>query len=390
MNLVFITEARFIKNSSGVYGDVAFSKDLWTRYLDVFDEIFVVARVKYNGQSVEEGKVLSSREKVHFIELPYYIGLKSFLKVAKQVKLILKRTVSQHLSDRFICRVPGVLGRITINELNKVNKKYALEVVGDPWDVFAPGAVKTAFRPIIRIKSYIELRKIVADASAVLYVTEKTLQQRYPANQAGFTTNASNVMIEDENSVATPKIWERKETYSIISIGSLAQLYKAPDILIKAVADLHKKGLYCSLVWLGDGVNRVDMTQLVTALGLDDYVFFKGNVNKEQVKDYLQKSDLFVLASRTEGLPRAMIEAMSLGLPCVGTNVGGIPELLTKEVIVKKNSTSELSDKIEELLLNEEFYNSQAERNYFEAKKYFNSVLSERRTQFYKYIKEKL
>ena len=70
MNLIFVTEARFFKNTKGdIYGDAAFEKTIWQRYMNIFDQIFIVARVEQNFDNFDN-KYISSGEKISFIEKP--------------------------------------------------------------------------------------------------------------------------------------------------------------------------------------------------------------------------------------------------------------------------------------------------------------------------------
>jgi len=96
---------------------------------------------------------------------------------------------------------------------------------------------------------------------------------------------------------------------------------------------------------------------------------------------------LFVLPSRTEGLPRAMIEAMARGLPCVGSAVNGIPELLPVEDMVPPNDVPALAEKIREVLTNPERMAQMSARNLDKAREYADNVLYERRTAFYQHLK---
>lgn len=387
MKLVFATEARFTKDVEGnIYGNAAFGQDLWDRYLCAFSEILIVARVltvdKYKGDL----QFISLSNNVKFADLPYFVGSTEFFLKQCIIRTIIKKLVNDNKESCFICRVPGLIGSLVISELNKVQKPYAVEVVGDPWEVFAPGGVRHMFRPFIRLASTFKLKQNVKNADAALYVTKRTLQKKYPSRKAKFTTFASDVKLNETIFTNKPKILRNKVSYQIISIGSLEQMYKSPDVVLKAIKQLNDKGISCSLTWLGGGAFQKPMELMAQKLGIDDVVNFKGDVDMNEVQMELLNSDLFVLASKTEGLPRVIIEAMAAGLPCVATRVGGIPELLDEEVLVKKNSVDELFKKIKKILTDQDFYNKQAKRNFDEAKNFTGDILSKRRNSFYKYI----
>ena len=158
--------------------------------------------------------------------------------------------------------------------------------------------------------------------------------KKIPALNAYFITGASNVMLKENELLDKPKLKREKEPYQIISIGTLDQMYKAPDIVLKAIKQLRDKGMDCRLTWLGGGKYLNEMKLLSKSLKIEDVTEFKGNVSKQEVNYYLEKSDLFVLASRQEGT-QSSSGSNGKGLPCIGTNVGGIP-ILDKDVIIKK------------------------------------------------------
>ena len=155
---------------------------------------------------------------------------------------------------------------------------------------------------------------------------------------------------------------------------------------VKSNKTIKDNGMDCRLTWLGGGKYLNQMKLLSKSLKIEDVTEFKGNVSKQEVNYYLEKSDLFVLASRTEGLPRVVVEAMAKGLPCIGTNVGGIPELLDKNVLIPKNSVSDLVSKVSEILNNADYYYSQSERNLTVARKYTETILNKKRESFYRFI----
>jgi glycosyltransferase involved in cell wall biosynthesis len=107
-------------------------------------------------------------------------------------------------------------------------------------------------------------------------------------------------------------------------------------------------------VWLlGDGDERPLLEALVVQLGITDRVRFLGptsNVNR-----YLAASDCFVMSSKTEGLPMVLVEAMSKGVPCIATAVGGIPELFSSGggLVVPAQSPTDLATAMRRLLEDE-------------------------------------
>lgn len=386
MKLIFVTEARFTKDSNGsFYGDASFNYKLWIRYLTCFSEVMIMARVNYDEKYIGDHCYLASGPNVSFIELPIFIGPLQYLKKRTQVVVKIKESIDS-VDGVFICRIPGTIGDLAIQHLYKSKRPFGVEVVGDPWDVFAPGTIKHFFRRYFRWSGYFNLRKNVANASAVLYVTEKKLQQRYPAGTSAFQTTASNVKIEDALIRSNPPKHVVKQNYIILSVGSLEQMYKAPDVVLSAIKILHNQGVHCSLIWLGDGRYKLPMQNFAIELGIEDRVDFKGSVNTEEVRAHLMSADVFVLVSRAEGLPRAIIEAMAVGLPCIGTNVGGIPELLDESALISKNKPNALAIKIKNLIKAPSYYNDQATRNLLESSKYKGSLLHKKRQIFYDYL----
>ena len=79
---------------------------------------------------------------------------------------------------------------------------------------------------------------------------------------------------------------------------------------------------------IGDGKLRSKLEDLVKKLKLEDQVKFLGNIPNQEVYSYLADADVFVRPSLSEGLGNAFLEAMAVGVPVIGTKVGGIPDFL--------------------------------------------------------------
>jgi glycosyltransferase involved in cell wall biosynthesis len=174
----------------------------------------------------------------------------------------------------------------------------------------------------------------------------------------------------------------------LITVASLAQMYKAPDVLIRAVKQCIDAGFDISLQLVGDGKHRPELERLAAGLGLSDRVTFLGQLPAgAAIRTQLDQSDLFVLPSRCEGLPRAMVEAMARSLPCIGTAVGGIPELIPPEDMVQPGDVDGLARKIQQVLSSPSRMARMSARNLEKAREYREDVLSARRKAFFEHIR---
>ena len=108
----------------------------------------------------------------------------------------------------------------------------------------------------------------------------------------------------------------------------------------------------------------------------------------DAVRKELDAADLFVLPSRTEGLPRALIEAMARALPCIGSSVGGIPELLSPSEQVPPGDVDALANKILEILGDRERCCRLSHENLQRARDYHVDALHPRRRAFYRAVQE--
>ena len=104
------------------------------------------------------------------------------------------------------------------------------------------------------------------------------------------------------------------------------------DSLISAVAELKNMApeVNFKVQILGAGPEEKKLKELAKELGVENVVHFLGHIEPENVYEYLTKADIFVRASRTEGLGSSFLEAMGAGLPIIGTPVGGIVDFLKR------------------------------------------------------------
>ncbi len=184
---------------------------------------------------------------------------------------------------------------------------------------------------------------------------------------------------------ATPK-----QSWKLITVGSLEHLYKAQDIQVDALARCRQQGLDVELILVGDGQHRSALAERASRLGIaSSHVHFRGQLaSGASDSRRVDRADLFLLPSRQEGLPRAMIEAMARALPCLGSTVGGIPELLPAEDMVPPADAEALARKISEIVSDPQRMQRMSARNLARAGDFQEDVLRERRLEFYRYVRE--
>jgi glycosyltransferase involved in cell wall biosynthesis len=143
------------------------------------------------------------------------------------------------------------------------------------------------------------------------------------------------------------------------------------------------------LTLVGDGQYRAELEAQAAAMGLENRTRFLGQLPAgDAICTQLDQADLFVLPSYQEGLPRAMVEAMARALPCIGSTVGGIPELLPPEDLVPPGNAIALATKLQEVVTAPERMTRMSARNLEKANAYREEVLHKRRLAFYRYVRE--
>lgn len=395
MRVMVALENRFLRTQNGsIYSTTVCDYNFWCRYLQVFDEVIVFARVAETPDTKLE-KPSANGPGVCFLALPTFIGPWQYIRNYYRLNSIAKKALSK--AQAYILRIPGAVSTLLWHHLEKNQLPYAVEVVGDPWDSLGPGNVKSVLRPLIRRKMTRDTVQQCCLASVASYVTEYSLQKRYPPGC--WSTHYSSVellgdvvindsALEDKISKTKAKLGSNIP-FRICHVGMMEHLYKAPDVLLNAVAVCIGKGLNIELILVGDGRFRPQLEKKTQKLGITDKVKFLGKLAPGQaVYNELDKSDLYILPSRQEGLPRSVIEAMARGLPCIGSNVGGMPELLDAEDLVSPGNVRALAEKIESVVKSENKLEKMTRRNVQTAKKYKADEINQCRTEFYKKVAE--
>lgn len=383
MKVVFATDSKFVKlKNNEIYSTGSLSYDVWKRYLSVFNELVVLSRFK-DKDSVKNASKLNKSDgpNVSFVKIPDLTALSNlFTKYNYTVKL-LEKNISN--SDAIIARLPSITGSLAVAIAKKLNKPYLIELVGCPWDSLWNYSIKgKLLAPIM----YIYTKQIIKSAKFVIYVTNEFLQKRYPNHNNN--VNCSDVSLEDfDENILKQRIEKINNIGDKIKIGTIAAVdvkYKGQEDVIKALGVLKKKGIDNFEYELVGGGDQSYLLSIAKKYNVRNQIRFLGSMPHKQVFEWLDSIDIYVQPSKQEGLPRALIEAMSRGLPCFGAKTGGIPELLDNEYIYRNNKNS--LKRICEILLSfdREKMIEQSVRNFCEAKKYEREKIEKRRNVFLK------
>lgn len=380
-----VQEEHFIKNDKGeIYATRVLNEKIFNRYLEYFDEVIVFARVSKSNNVVKELKVNTDR--LSFVEIPDFRGPKEML--MKSIKIVSKFRKACSDAEVIFLRAPSMLTIFLYRFIPK-NKITSVEfMMGATYFIEDDSFIAQKVNKIIDN----EAKKLVKKANATLYVTEEALQKEYPPNAKAyedsnddyFTCGVSDVVIEKEYLFERLPMNSESNHFILISVGFMDSYRKGQHILIETVKILKDKGYSIELRLIGEGKKKEEFEQLAKRLGLEKEVLFLGKISsRETLFQQLKESDIFLLPSKLEGLPRVIIEALSASLPVIASDVNGNSELVQSELLVQAFKASNYSEKIQELIENPVFYNDISKENYQKALEYLPDKLDLKRRLFF-------
>ena len=337
MKGLLIFEKRIRKSTAGHYYDSMFTDAVLSRYTSVVDELYLVVRADKLDMPEAEIERKYSRitlPSVHVVEIGNVLspsGLRKFFPMRRRILDCIKSV------DVVFVRIPTIWQQLVSRWAAKMGKTCILEVGAD---VFATYWQEGFFGKLLALGLEWNTRHVVGNASHVVYVTEKWLQDKYPTR--GVSCACSNVdIVAQPDAVLTRRLGKIRDMAAPVHLGTLASVStrsKGQDTVIKALSALKARGR-CDFVYhLAGAGNPSRLRRLANRLGIQDNVRFDGLVRHDQIGEWFRSIDLYVQPSRQEGLPRALVEAMSYALPALGARTGGIPELLPPSCIFDHSS----------------------------------------------------
>lgn len=181
-----------------------------------------------------------------------------------------------------------------------------------------------------------------------------------------------NVYYKKDHSLLKKQYDIAKDEKVIIHISNFRKVKRISDII--KTFDLVQQKIDVKLLLVGDGPESSAIYEQVKSLQLENKVLFLGKQKK--ISDLLSIADLKLLLSDKESFGLVLLEAMACGVPCIGTNIGGIPEVIKHDetgYLVELGNVRKTSEYAIKLLTDERHHKQFSEAGLKHVKQNFNS-----------------
>lgn len=290
-----------------------------------------------------------------------------------------------HEADLVVGRLESFPAMLAYNYAKREGKPYYAELMSDPWD----GLWNHGFLgKIVAPYAYYKTKQIMWNADYALYVTSNFLQQRYPCKNESIA--ASNVFINSiKDEVLNRKIehLQKRDPKKIVlmTTGAVYVKYKGQQYVIEAISKLNKLGFHVRYIIAGEGSQEY-LKSVAHKYNVLEQIEFTGKIGLDEVFTNLDSVDIYVQPSLQEGLPRAVIEALSRACPVIGAHTAGIPELISPECVFERKSADAILKTIISINNSEKLIDL-AKINFEKSKEFLNDVLNSRREKYFEKIK---
>lgn len=201
----------------------------------------------------------------------------------------------------------------------------------------------------------------VSEAIEEEFILKKYIKNKFICVDNPISTNKINSYITPKNKI------EKK--YDICCVARLTE-QKDPIRFLKIINEIKKQIPSIKTVWVGKGEMEVEVKNKINELGLKDNVELVGF--KENPYEYINESRIFLLTSKWEGFGLVAFEALTLGLPCIVSNVGGLPKIVNNYCGRLCIHDYEFVEKICELITQESMLQEYSKRAYVRARELDN------------------
>lgn len=346
-NLLVVVVHKTIYNRDGAWTNESYNTEMWTECLSAWDSVTVA------GPGIEgptpKGWTRADGPNIGFAPLTFSAGYWGSLAAIPRRLMELRTLVAVH--DAVVLHTPSDIGVLATLWARVYRRPYALDVRGDQsvnWRYLK--ARGTPFPYITALLFSLLFMWVRSGAGVAIYVSNE-LRNRFPIHSGTTMLVYSDVRLKDCWFVPPRDYSSILPPRRLAFVGRL-EAQKGLDVLLTACWTMvSAQHVDFTLDIIGDGPLRKSLQQLTDELAIGEIVSFRGYIERgEALCSILKESDLFVLPSITEGMPRSLLEAMASSLPVIATNVGGVPEVVDAEYLVPAGDSNALAAKLLEVL----------------------------------------
>jgi len=295
---------------------------------NLFD-ISIISFYNLKGSTHTYDYLINKNVKIYFLDKKLGLDFRLFFRLKKLIKKLKPDIIHAHLGS-LIYLLPS---------FNKKQKKFF--TIHN-----TPNKEAKGFQKLIR--SYCFKHKKVVPIAISNQIAKMT-EQYYKLKKENIVTIYNGIYLSEMHKDIIQS--ENDKKFIIINVSGFRPA-KDHLTLLNVYNEFHKKYKNSELWLLGDGPLKEEIMTYIKGRSISGVVLF-GNVSN--VYDYLLKADMFLLTSVYEGLPLCLLEALSVGLPIVSTNVGGICDIIKDNyngLLVAPKNVKQMVEKCELLAEN--------------------------------------
>ena len=345
MTFCIITHVPHTKSNGNYFGYAPYvdEMNIWLQYVD---KVIIVAPLKDFVTSAIHQKY--NHPNIEFIAVPDF-SLTSFVAICKTIlnlpKILFLIFKAMNQSHHIHLRCPGNMGLLgSLVQILFPKKKKTAKYAGN-WDAKS----KQPFS--YNLQKYILRNTFLTKNMQVLVYGNWNNQTRNIKSFFTATYSESDMINVNSRSLKT--------TIQFIFVGSLTS-GKQPIKAIKIVEKLKLLNYDVQLAIYGEGVEKQNLEHYINLNNLSEFIIFKGNVTKDEMKMVYQKSHFLILNSKSEGWPKVVAEAMFWGCLPIASQVSCIPNMLDygNRGVLLTNSFQNDVNTIELVMKNQDLYDA--------------------------------
>lgn len=385
MKLLYICTYQFTIKDGSPYTIPAYGDGFWDQFTESFEKVDVIAEPLRDAEHTLIVPI--TRKDINVAIIPANarpFDIRNDADVKRRLETAIKRC------ECVMIKIASRKANMAIKLAKKYGKPYMIGVTGDLYRdlITSKSILRRLYAPII----YRQSLKAIKDCKFGTYVTQKYLQSMYPIEgiMCGYTDTLLPYVKEDvlKYRLEWIKNMQCRQYIDLGIIGTYHDNRKGYDTAIQALEKLNNPKIRLRILGVGTSEDQKFWIDYGKEHGIKSVIFDKPVSGVENVFKWIDSIDISILPSRSEGLPRSIVESISRACPCVISNVCGMPELVNEKWLHNPEDVDKLAELLSKMIEDKENMLEAARENFNRASDYTLDSVRKKRTAFYNAFKE--